>query len=856
MKTRTFLAHLRRETRGGRGRLSFFVACLAVGVAAVVSVAGFSAGLDRGIRQEARKLLAADLAIQARRPLTPKLRATVEALPGAESMDILEMLTLAALPGTEGEPNPSSATPSPGRRSQLVELKAVGDAYPFYGDLRLSPDRPLSELLTAETALADEGLLTRLGIEVGGTLRVGGQDFQVAGTILDEPDRIAGAFSMGPRLLLSHAGLARSGLEQFGSTILYRTLLRIPPQQPAELEALAEDLRAQLPDDGRYRLETYRQAQPGLRQGIERMDRYLGLAALLSLLIGGVGVAQTVRAWLSGRLRSIAVLKCLGYRPREVLWLYLAQTLLLGLVGSLVGAFAGVGLQMLAARLLEGLLPVELINPWQPMALLRGLGLGLGVALLFSLPTLLEARRVPPVRVLRQGAAPLPLSRMVRAGLAASLLLGVGLLSSLQSGSLLLGGLFTAGLVVATLLLGAGAWALTLLSHRPRRSAPIWLRHGLAALGRPGSSTLGAIIALGLGVLIVLAMHLVERGLTRQLARDLPAEAPTAFLVDIQPDQWEGVERSLGEQGGTAINSVPVVMARLAAIDGEPVADLAERLGTEDGEGRWALRREQRLTYLERLPPDNTLIAGSLWSDPERFEISVEKDFAESLGLALGSLVRLDIQGVPLELIVSSVRKVDWQSFGINFYLVVEPGALDGAPQSRIAAARLPRGEEGRIQDHLAGLYPNVTLVQIREVLEKISAVLRRLASGVRLLGSLTVLAGLAILAGSVSAGASRRGAEVALLKTLGMTRRQVMATLATEYALVGLVSALIGLAGGTLLAWAVLTRGMLVPWQLEPWQLLGALAITLLLSTLAGLAASLRALAARPVEVLRRQES
>jgi putative ABC transport system permease protein len=350
---------------------------------------------------------------------------------------------------------------------------------------------------------------------------------------------------------------------------------------------------------------------------------------------------------------------------------------------------------------------------------------------------------------------------------------------------------------------------------------------------------------------VVVAMSLVERRLTAELSAEMPKNAPTAFLIDIQPAQWAGVEAILEKGGAARIDSVPVVMARLAVIDGRTVEELARSTPRDRGR-RWALTREQRLTYMKALPKDNVIVEGSLWSDPRRAEVSVERDFAEDLGIHLGSTLRFDIQGVPVELAVTSLRTVDWKTFGINFFLVVEPGVLDNAPQMRLAAVRLPRGGEQRVQDLLAAGYPNVTLLRLREILEKIVKVMDRIGLGIRFLGGFTVLAGIAILGGAVSAGSARRGREVALLKTLGMTRRGVAGAFAVEYALIGFVAAAIGSVGGYVLAWGVITRGFEMRWQLQPWPFLIALAAGVLLTVLAGLAASLRALERRPIEVLR----
>ncbi|HYG62807.1 MAG TPA: FtsX-like permease family protein, partial [Thermoanaerobaculia bacterium] len=826
-------------------------------------------------RREARQLLAADLAIEGRRPLPPDFDLARAGLADVRRTDITELVTVAAAP-------PRGSAPGP---SQLVELKAIRGDYPFYGVLELRPDRPLAALLRADTVVVAAELLSRLGLRVGDELRIGGQPFRIAGVVVSEPDRVSVSLTLGPRVFISADGLARTALIQRGSRVGYRTLLKLPAGFPgAGVEPAAERLRLALPDTTFYEVESYRAAQPELRDNLSRVERYLGLVALLSLFVGGIGVAQSVRAWLASRLDAIAVLKCLGLRPREIFPLYLGQTALLGLAGSVVGIVAGAAVQLALPSLFPDLIPAELIRPWQPASLLRGLGLGLGVALLFSLPPLSAVLRVPPARVLRRDAEPLPRHRWAAAVTGVALVAGVWGMATLQSRSWDLGARFTGGVALVTVVLAAAALLVSRGAQRiPRDLSPswarLWLRHGLAALARPGAGTVGAIVAMGLGVLVVLGMSLVERRLSRELSTAIPENAPSAFLVDIQPAQWPGIEGVLRQAGATRIDSVAVVMARLSAIDGKGIEDLAapepapaeeagtqtnnrpderarqgrgRRRGGEDGARRWALTREQRLTYMKELPADNEIVAGALWSDPARAEVSVEKDYADDLDLKLGSVLRFDIQGVPVEVTVTSLRTVDWGTFGINFFLVVEPGVLEEAPQQRLTAVLLPRGAEQRVQDEIAANYPNVTMLRIREILEKVLGVMKRIGLAIRFLGAFTVLAGIAILAGAISAGSARRGREVALLKTLGMTRRGVAATFAVEYALIGLVAGVIGALGAAVLARGVVTQGFELTWQAEPGPVTLAILASVVLTVAAGLAASFRALERRPIEVLR----
>jgi putative ABC transport system permease protein len=842
-----YLSYLARDSRGARGRLAFFVLCLAVGVAAVVAVAALADNLDQGLRGEAKQLLGADLVVQGRQPIPDAVRAAANDLEGAKLADIRELATMAATEVPEG------GVPE----SLLVELKAVSGEYPLYGRLETEPAGAAAALGSDGALLAPEGL-ERLGLVVGDRLRLGSASFVVRGVLRAEPDREVTPFTLGPRVMISGDGLARTGLEAFGSRIGYRLLVRLPGNATAPQVAAAEKaLSAALGTAPWWRLETWQQAQPELRQGLRRVERFLGLVALLSLLVGGVGVAQSVRAFLASRLDAVAVLKCLGVRPREAFALYLGQCLALALAGGLLGGFAGLLIQQQLPRLLGDVLPaVQDLRFWQPRALFRGLGLGILASLLFALPPLVAVLRVPPLRALRRSAEPLPPSRLARAGSALAAFSGLLALAFAQSGEWDLALRFTGALVAAVAVLALAGWLLrrgaAALARLPR---PLLLRHGAALLARPAGDALAALVALGLGVLVVLATTLVQQHLTTALEAELPTGSPSAFLMDVQPDQWQRVEALLKAEGAEAVESVPVIMARLAALDGVPVDELAKRAGAaEERERRWALTREQRLTYLEALPPDNRLVAGALWQDGAAAEVSLEEEYARELGAKLGSRLTFDVQGVPVEVLVTSLRAVDWRTFRINFFVVVEPGVLEEAPQSRLASARLPIGREARVQGLLAQGFPNVTLVNVRQVLEKISAVFRRLGLGVRFLGGFTAVAGLAILFGAVAASAVRRSREVALLKTLGFTRRGVALLFAVEHGLTGTAAGLLGVAGAALLTRQVVTRQMELDWHLFPGTLAAALGIAIVLTLVAGLGASTRALRQRPIEALREE--
>lgn len=835
------------ESRGSRGRMLFVIACLAVGVAAVTAVDAMIGAVDSGIRSQSRQLLAADLKVGARRTLPDELDGLLAEYEGIRLSEIAELATMLSVGEGSGAEDGQDAE---GTDSRLVELKAVLGGYPFYGDLVTEPEglRP-GELGAGEVIVGSE-LTSGLGLEVGSELRLGGETFEVVGILFEEPDRLDFAMTLGPRVFASRAGLERSGLLTFGSRVRHSQLVAVPAG--VDEEALATRVQTDLADHAYLSVQTHRRAQPGVRRGLNRVEDYLGLVALLSLLLGGVGVAQVVRTWLAARTPSVAILRCLGLRSAEVGALYLAHVALLALVGSAVGGALGLASPFALPLLAPDLVPDSAGVLWQPGSLLRGLILGLGVALLFALPPLTAIWRVPPAKVLRVEADPLPAPGLVRWGAGLALVLGILGSAWVQSGRLLVALGFTGGVLVLTLLLAAGARGIMALAVRaPRGRSNPYLRHGLAALARPGAGTVGAVVALGLGTLVVVTVALVQQRLGEELNGELPADAPSLFLVDVQPDQWDGVRGVLEDAGARNVDSTPVAMARLISVDGVPVAEMAAA-SKEAGRSRWVLTREQRLTWGAELPPGNELLEGTLWSAPDAAEVSLEERFARDLGAGIGTLLRFDLQGIEVSLTVTSIRRVDWSTMGINFFLMVEPGVLEDAPHWRLAAARLEGAGEDQLQNEMASAFPNVTLLRVRPLMEKVADALGRLGRAVRVLGGATILVGLAILSGAVAAGSLRRGKEAALLKVLGVTRPGVALMFALEYALIGLLAGLVGGMGATVLSWAFLEHAIELPtafaWGALPVAALGAA----LLAMVSGLLASLQAIRVRPMASLR----
>ncbi|HET8761122.1 MAG TPA: FtsX-like permease family protein, partial [Nitrospiria bacterium] len=738
--------------------------------------------------------------------------------------------------------------------SVLVELKAVEDAYPFYGRVETAPDRPLASWLGGGPpfgAVVHEALLIRLGLSPGDRFRLGDAEFVAAAVLRAEPDRTAGAFSLGPRVLIARAALDHTALVRTGSRVRYRTLVALPAEaEPAE--RVRDALRAELADEP-VQIAAFADAQPQLRRSLDRVGAYLGLVGVTALLLGGVGVAGSARALLAERWRTIALLKCVGAEARTVAWATLGELAVLGLCGGALGAgFGALGQRVLtaAAAAFTGLSPSGAASPW-PYAQGAMVGVLTGVA--FSLGPLLAAARAPAAAVLRHEASPL------RPGRAAWWLGAVGSaaaggLAWWQTRSAATAALYVGGIAAAALVLTAAAWGLgRLVRQAPAPPSFAW-RRGLGALTRPGAHAAAAMLSIGLGVTAVLVVGFVERAIRAELTERVPRDAPSLFFIDIQPDQRDGFAALLAARP-TAADVVPVARGRLRVVGDRAV-------GTESGSGgesdsRWYLTREYVVTVRPDLPRGNAVTKGRWWDalpsdDQTGARVSVEQELARRLGIDVGSTIVLDVQGVPLEARVASLRSVDWDNRGLNFFLLFSPGALDEVPITYVAAARAAAGDEIALQQAVVAAFPNVTAIPIGEVLASVARVIERVSSAVRGVALLVAAAGFIVLGGALAAGRAARLREAMILKTLGAGRGAMTRALTVEFGLVGAAAGVLGTGMAAALAWAMARWLFEVPWVWAPDLAFNGVALTVAGTVAVGLGGTYRLLGKRPFPVLR----
>ena len=885
-----WLAMAGRELRSAWRHFVYFLACIALGVGAVVGVSLFSVNVEQAVLKEARGLLGGDLEVRVSRPLgtsgTDLLRGLESR--GVHRTKVSELVAMASI----GQPSPGGTAAT----SQLVELKAVEPSYPLYGVLKLDRDQPLAELLRRDAegcpdlclgAVVQQALLIRLGLRIGDRIKIGQASFQIRGVIYTEPDRMANMFSLGPRVLISQEGLAAADLIKPGSRLRERHLLALPESLPPS--PLVSEVRGQLSGDD-ARVSSYRDAQPQLKQFLDQLKRYLGLVGLTALFVGGIGVALSVQAFVREKLQSIAILKALGADSSTIIRSYLSQAVGLGFVGSVVGVGIGIVLQRVLPQALSTLLATDLLQQIQFSAvlsaaalgpLIKGLGLGILTTLLFSLWPLLTIRDIKPAAIfrreidaeegtgmadhptLRQRAASLLAGDPLRTATAAGIGLGLAGLSMWQAGSLTIGGLFIAGLFVAVVALVLSAQVLLLGIRALPAPRALFLRQALGNIQRPGGQTLGVMVSIGVGVMVILAIALLERALVRQVSDNRPADSPTFFFIDIQPDQAPAFMDLMHRRtGDIATELTPLVRARLLSVNGRkvqvaPEAEERPEQNREEKRKSWYASRDYVLTFLDRLPKDNVIVKGVWWKPEQKFarpQVSMEEEAAKGLDVDVGSVIELNIQGVPIEAEVSSIRKVEWGNFSTNFYMIFSPGSLDGAPMTYVATARVAPDDEVALQSAVVAAFPNVTAINIGEVLSAFARVLDRLSLAIRTVALFCLVAGALVMAAALAATRYRRLYEAVILKALGATRALIARSFAAEYALLGCVAGVIGILLASAFSWAILRFVLELPWSLEPSLLALGFASTVLLTLVVGFLSTFRILGQPPLSVLRQE--
>ena len=840
-----------------RGKFFFVILSVAIGVAALTGVRGFSASFRATLLNRARSIMAADLSARMFQQPTPEQQKGLDeiAASGVEITPVTELLSMAS----------SAKTLDP----LLISLKAVDPAmYPFYGQVELAPAGRLKDVLGPDTVAVADDLLIRLHLKLGDELKIGTRVFRIASVVVNEPDRLSGSFAAGPRVLISREGLDASGLLAPGSHAGQRYLFKV--QQPANGGAISDTAVAEL----KARLEKllpeaqvidYRETNPALTQGLDRATSLLSLMSLVALVLGAIGVAMAMRAHLQQRLDTIAIMKSLGARSGQIMKIYLLQTLLLGLMGGVIGVAFGVGVQKALPYFLARLINVQTDVHLQFATVATGLSVGVLTTLLFTLPPLLDIRGVRPILILRRSVEESDdpfvtaiwrkiTKNFAQVGAAVLILAGLVAIATTLSDSVTVGKVFSLGLVgVLIVLLGASAvvlWGLRLFLSKTRLHLPSAVRHGLANLYRPGNPSAALLAALGMGVMQIMTVYLVQQAVVSELHLSSAPNLPNVFLVDITSDEIAGVRALLKAQPSvTATPEVlPVVSSRIIAIDGVAASELKLKNFPK------RMLQSISLTWSETPPPGTKAVEGKWWPEGERrAEVAIDERQAGRLGVKVGSKITFAAQDTQIVATVAALTKTDGQHAYSRAEFIFPPAPLAGLPVVWYGGVHADPAQVGELQRALYRAYPTVTVINVAQAMETIRSVVIQITYVIQFLAAFSIFAGIIILASSIAGTRYRRIREVVVLKTLGATRARIATVFSIEFAVLGLVAGTVGVIFANVVARILLGR-LKVSYHFRWEWTAAALVGTAVLTVATGWLASHRILGQKPLEVLREE--
>jgi len=835
-----------RELRGGLRGFYIFIACIALGVAAIAGVGSASRSMTGSIATQGQSILGGDLSFSLiLREAEPEERAYLESQ-GAVSR-IATLRAMARLP----ERNEQT----------LVEVKAVDGAYPLYGTMELAGGGGLASALEkrgeAWGAVADEELLARLGIKAGEVISLGKIRVAIADTIKSEPDKLSGGLGFGPRLMLADAALRASGLVQPGSLVRWHYRLKLAnakPDETGEVRAVAERVKKAHPKAG-WRIRSRDNASPGLSRNIRRFAQFLTLVGLTALMVGGVGVANAVRSFLESKRDVIATFKCLGASGSLVFRIYLIQIAILSGIGIVIGLALGALMPLAVDSVLAGFLPIKTRAGLYPFELLTGLAYGLLTALAFAMWPLGRAHDVPPTALFRDvSSSARAWPRPVYVAIAGAIVLVLAGMAIGFAFDRFIASIFVAAAAASFVLLRLVAGAIQWLAKRAPQVSSTELRLALGNIHRPGALTGSVVLSLGLGITLLVTITLIDGNLRRQLTSTMPAEAPSFFFLDIQNYEVNDFEALLRKEAPKAeISRVPMLRGRMVTLDGVP----AEKISAPPNV-QWALRGDRGITYSAEKPKNAILTEGKWW--PKDYSgpplVSYEADLGQAFGLKIGDPIVVNVLGREIEARIANFRSVEWQSLAINFVMVFSPDAFAGAPHTHLATITWLDGADAKTElallKKVTAAFPAVTSVRVKDALTEINALVAQLAWAIRAASSITLIASILVLGGALAASHRNRIHDAVVLKMLGATRRRLVAAFSIEYALLGLATAVFGLFAGSVAAWFVIEKMMGGTFVLLPFVAIGATAAALLLTVGFGLVGTWKVLGDKPAPVLR----
>lgn len=765
-----------RDWRGGE--LNILAIGLIIAVTSITAVGFFTDRIERGMQMQSAELLAADLVITSGRT------------------DINDYIA-------DARANDFQVTTTSQFRSvllandrlQLVEVKAVSEGYPLRGALRISDsafgdDAATTTLPAAGELWIEARLLPLLNLELGDRVSLGNSSFVLSKILRYEPDRAGDLFSVAPRVMMNSIDVAATGLINTGALVNYRVLIA---GERSNINRYQKAIKNRLrPGEEIVSVE---EGRPELNTALQSAKQFLGLAALISVLLAGVAVATVANRFSHRHLSSSAMMRCLGATQRTIIQLFTLEMFWLALLASSIGCMFGILTQFVIIQLLDQLLLTQLPPP-SFKAVLLGYATGIVMLIGFALPPLLALRRVPPLHVLRKDVKTTPPSAWT---VYLAVMLCMSLLLYWQIGDLKLVSLVIGGIIGTLLILALAAYLLILLLNRLRGRVGVAWRFGLANISRRPGSSVVQIVAFGLGIMIMLLLSTVRSDLLRDWQSSLPADAPNHFVINVQSDQVAAISDYFKTMGVSNTKLYPMVRARLLEINNRTV----NSSDYESERAKHLLTREFSLSWAEHMQQDNAVVAGSWWSSDDFGKplLSLESKLAETLKLQLNDVVGFDINGNIINFTVSNLRSVDWDTFNINFFTVVPPGVLEDKPASWVTSVYLDKEQRQQL-GKLVREFSNVTLIDVASIMQRVRGIINRVSLAVEFIFLFTLLAGLAVLYAAIQSNQDERRFESAVLRTLGASKKTLMLGLLAEFTLLGALSGLLAGIAATSLAW------------------------------------------------------
>lgn len=832
-----------REMRSSWRRLLFFFLSIAIGVGSIVSLRSIVQNMKDSIGRESRSLLTADIQVTTNAPWNKETLEVLDryyASPKVEAhTQILETATMLRS-GSDANSRP-----------KMVEVKAVESAFPFYGELLLAGGKRYEyDLLKGQGILVKESVLTMLNLKIGDRVKIGKLDFTIRGVVEKEPGSGMSAFSLGPRVMIAYEDAVAAGMTTFGSRVRYRLLFKT---QEGAMDSLLADLERDLKSQRLVSVRSFRYSQDRMSESLTRVEDYLSLIGLVILVLGGIGISSVTRVFVQQKMKTIAILKCIGGKNASVLGTYLLQVMFLGLIGSILGLALAELASILLPWYFGDSLPfdVQFGLTWQ--AMLQGVGIGMLIAVLFSLIPLLEIRQIKPILVLRSATEQRRFQfDWVRITAGAIVIAGLLGLSSWQAGSLKIGAIFLGGLAGMTIVLLVAATVLMKFLRGLRYVPSFTLRQGINSLYRPGNQTRIILLAVGLGVFFVVSVRSLQLNLRNEFSLDLDAVVADLYLIDIQKDQRNGVVETITRYTGNKPQIIPTIRTRISRINQQEVNP--DTLRTNENRG--LLGREYVVTYRSYIEDSETILDGKFWDKTPTAtpEVSIEELLHDELGLNIGDSMSFDIQGRQVTARITSIRRVDWRKARTGFLVVFRPGSIEDAPTMFISAIRgpAPGPKRSQLQRDLVDKYPNVSVIDVLDIIEVARGIVGNVSLAVTFVGGFVFLSGLLILIGSIAMTKFHRLYESAILKTLGARKKLIVYTLLIEYGVLGLLAGVLGSTAAIALTWAISDQVFKIKWQLTPFVNLLGIAVALALVTIVGVLSSWDVMIKKPLGILR----